>query len=345
MRNLLVIMSTGLLLAANATVADADPASMKFWLAGVDPAVQARKHIGEPADYMDLFQPKAPWTSAASNLDVFLIGTEMALRGSDDQLRAVIEGLKARHIKLAISMGLIGGERPDGCGKGVEGYSAPKGPEAAARRIQALGGEIDYIAMDEPVWFGHAAGDMSGGRRGCRYTLGELTDKIAPQLEMLRGYFPNVGIGEIEPISSSPHARSQDPHFLEDVRAFGDLLQTKANMKLAFLHADVAWKWEWRPGLEDMARQSHARGIRFGVICDGDVDAGGDAAWVQQALQRCREVASNPKTFPDNVIVQTWEPLPTKMLPETDPGALTYELGRLESMLSGGARKRPDQGR
>jgi hypothetical protein len=49
MRNLLVIISTGLLLAANATVADADPPSMKFWPAGVDPAVQARKHIGEPA--------------------------------------------------------------------------------------------------------------------------------------------------------------------------------------------------------------------------------------------------------------------------------------------------------
>lgn len=343
MRNLLVIFSAGLLLAANAIAAEPAPPSMNFWLAGVDPAVQRRKHIDQPADYMDMFQPKAPWSSAASGLDVFLIGAEMALRGSDDQLRALIEGLEVRHIKLAISMGLIGGEGPEGCGKGVEGYSALKGPEATAKRIKALGGEINYVAMDEPVWFGHAAGEMSGGRHGCQYALGELTDKIAPQVEMLRHYFPNVRIGEIEPVNSSPHARSQDSRFLDDVRAFGDLLQTKANIKLVFLHADVAWKWEWRPGLEEMARQAHARRIRFGVICDGDADAGSDAAWVQQALQRCRDVASNPNAFPDNVIVQTWEPLPTKMLPETNPGALTYELKQVEAVLSGGRRRDQDR--
>jgi hypothetical protein len=47
---------------------------------------------------------------------------------------------------------------------------------------------------------------------------------------------------------------------------------------------------------------------------------GGEEAWVSQALQRCHAVAADPKAKPDDFVVQSWQPLPTKMLPETDPG-------------------------
>lgn len=310
----------------------AQDTTLHLWLGGVDPAVQARKHINEPGDYMDLFKPKSPWASAASRVETFKIGTEMVLRGSDEQLHTIIQGLKARHIGLAIEMGLIGGAGPNECGKGVEGYISPSGPETAAKRINALGGDVEYIAMDEPLWFGHVAGELSGGRRGCRFSTGELVEKIAPQIQVLRRYFPNIRIGDIEPISTSPHTIAMDSHYMEDLIAFIDLLQTKTGMKLAFVHADVAWKWDWKSEMEEMARQTHSRGIHFGVICDGDPDAGNNEAWVRQALRRCQDVAANPKTVPDDLIVQSWELLPTKMLPETDPGSLTYEVLHVPSV-------------
>jgi hypothetical protein len=321
------------LMAGLQTAIAASSSKPQIWLAADDPVVQAQKHKNEPVDYMDLFKPESPWGSPGTRLEAFKISTQMALRGSDEQLRTVIEGLKARHVKLAIEMGLISGPGSGQCGMHVEGYSSPGGPETAARRIKALGGEIDYAAMDEPVWWGHVAGELSGGRRGCGYSIDDLSSKLAPQIEMLHRYFPNIRIGDIEPINTSPHATGMDPRYIDNLTAFMDLLQKITGMKPAFLHADVAWKWEWRSEMEEMARQAHARGIRFGVICDGDPDAGGNEAWVRQALQRCQQVLADPSISPDDLIVQSWEPLPTKMLPETDPGALTYEVGALSKRL------------
>jgi hypothetical protein len=88
----------------------------------------------------------------------------------------------------------------------------------------------------------------------------------------------------------------------------------------------------WQPLLENLATRLHANGMRVGVICDGDANVGGDEAWVRQALQRCQATIADPKVRPDDLIVQTWEPLPTKMLPETDPGALTYEAVQILKM-------------
>jgi hypothetical protein len=85
--------------------------------------------------------------------------------------------------------------------------------------------------------------------------------------------------------------------------------------------------------MEDMARQAQARGIRFGVICDGDANASDDAAWVRQAVGRCWDVISDRATFLDDLIVQSWEPLPTKMLPETDPGSLTFEANAVSKLF------------
>jgi hypothetical protein len=317
--------------AMGAWAAAAPAWSQNVWLAGIDPAARAGAHRG-PADYMELFRPDAPWKSAASKVRVFQISTQMTLRGSDTQLRAIIEAIKARHIKLAVAMGLISGPgRPGECGWGVEGYILPGSPGKAAQRIEALGGEIDYIAMDEPVWFGHAVSGLRAGRQGCRLSLAEMADQVGHQVEMMRKYFPNLRVGDIEPVNASAFATSQDPRFIQDVAAFSDLLERRG-VKLAFLHADVAWKWNWEPRLAAMARQAGARHIRLGVICDGDADVGSDAAWVRQALQRCQEVAANSPTAPVDFIAQSWEPLPTRMLPETNPGALTFEALHLESM-------------
>ena len=315
------------------TTATAATAEHSVWLAGIDPVSGAAKHKG-PADYMELFEPGAQWTSAASKIEVFKISTQITLRGSDAQLRAIIDGLKARHIKLAIEMGFISGPGGVGnCGYGVEGYILPQSPGNAARRIKALGGQIDYIAMDEPVWFGHAVDRVASGRQGCRFSLEEMTDQISHQVAVMRQYFPDMRVGDVEPISTSRYATAQDPHFVEDVIAFAHLFEKKTGSKLAFLHADVAWTWPWNAAMEGMARQARAQGIRFGVICDGDADTGNNNAWVAQAVQRCRSVVADPKTQPDDLIVQSWEPLPTKMLPENDPGSLTYEINAVSKLI------------
>lgn len=299
-----------------------------IWLSGEDPAAQVNKHLNEPADYMDMFKPGAPWSKAASGLAVFKVGTRFVLQGDEAQLQTVINDLKRRHIAFAIELAVIGSEGVGHCGYGVEGYGSPAGVEAVARKIQKLGGEIDYVAMDEPVWYGHIFEQGSGGRVGCQYSVAELADRVAPKVALLRQYFPHIQIGDIEPVN----ARKGGQQSIEDIVRFETLLRQKTGFAPAFVHVDMSWEIPgWQPLMERLVTQVHAGGLRLGLICDGSRDAGGDEAWVSQAVQRCQSVAADPKTRPDDFIVQSWQPLPTKMLPETDPGALTYAARQVEA--------------
>jgi hypothetical protein len=301
----------------------------EVWLAGVDPTAQQARHVTEPADYMDLFKPDAPWKNAASGLAVFKVGTRFALHADDAELRTMIDDLKRRHIAFAVELGVLESSGPGSCGYGVEGYGNANTVESVARRVQKLGGRIDYVAMDEPVWFGHIVDKLvKTTGRGCQYSVPEVADRAAAKIAVLRQYFPDIKIGDIEPVTARAPG---GPQYIEDVLTFEDLLRKKTGAAPAFVHADMAWALGgWQPLLVRLATRLRASGLRFGVICDGDPTAGTNEAWVEQALQRCRQVAADPRTRPDDLIAQTWEPLPTRMLPETHPGAMTYEALQLE---------------
>jgi len=264
---------------------------------------------------MDLFTPDAPWSTGASGLAAFEISTQLALRGTDEQLRTVIDGLTSRHIGMAIELGVL--TYSDGCGKGTEGYGSPAAVEAVAKRIKRLGGQLDYVAMDEPVTWGHAkTGRNAQGFSYCHDPVADLADQAAPKIAILRRYFPNVQIGDIDAVND------RYPHLANDIIGFLDALHNNAVLKPAFVHADVAWDSHWQSTLEDVTRRLRARGVRVGVICDGDLTASSDAEWVAQALDRYLLITAKP----DDIIFQTWSPRPTHMLPETDPGALTYAI-------------------
>jgi hypothetical protein len=315
-------LALGLSPALRASAAD-------VWLIGVDPETQKARHVSEPADYMDLFKPDAPWKKAAAGLAAFKFGTRFVLQSDEADLRAIIEDLKRRHIAFAVELGVLESHGPGSCGFGVEGYGNANTVESVAKRVKALGGQIDYVAMDEPVWFGHVADRLAKTTGvGCRYGIPEVADMAAAKIAVLRRYFPDIKIGDIEPITARAPG---GPQYVQDVLTFETLLRRKTGVAPAFVHVDMAWTFQgWQPLLEVLATGVHASGARFGVICDGDANVGGDEAWVAQALQRCRQVAADPRTRPDDFIAQSWEPLPTRMLPETNPGAMTYEALQLE---------------
>jgi hypothetical protein len=301
-------------------------AATKYWLAGEDPVVQKDKHKTDPADYMDLFNSTAQWASSAAGLNVFQISTQMALRGTDEQLQTIINGLKANHIAMSIELGLL--SYSDSCGKGTEGFSAPLAVEAVSKRISKLGGQLDYVSMDEPVTWGHAkVGNNPQGIAFCSASVATLVDMTAPKIAILQHYFPNIQIGEVDGINS------RFPSLSQDILDFVDQIQAKLHIKVAFVHADVAWDTNWRPMLQQLTAGLRARGVRVGIICDGNVSAPSDAAWTDQALGRCTDVYRDPKTRPDDLMVQTWLPQPTRMLPESQPGTLTHLLKQVQTTL------------
>jgi hypothetical protein len=185
--------------------------------------------------------------------------------------------------------------------------------------------------MDEPVWMGHVAKGVTHpeirGAVRCEDSVAALVDQIAPKVAILREIFPNVQIGDIDPVTGQNLAE------IDDLTRFADLFRKTTNVPLAFVHADIAWESNWRQVLEELAERVHRRGIRLGVICIGDGKELRNEAWINQAVQRCRAIVADPKIKADALIVQSWYQAPTKMLPETDPGALTYEAVQVLRMV------------
>jgi hypothetical protein len=190
-------------------------AGPQLWLSGDDPVVQAQKHKQTPADYMDLFRPDSAWSHASQRVAAFKISHQFALRASDQQLATLIGDLRRRHIALAIELGVLEGSSR--CGVGVEGYEMPAAVETAAIRIKKAGGQLDYVAFDEPVWHGHEGKGLTGaGRTFCSDSIADLVDQIVPKIVILHSYFPNAAFGDIDPVSGV------HPEVVGDLTAFFD---------------------------------------------------------------------------------------------------------------------------
>lgn len=299
----------------------------EYWLGGEDPVVQADKHKSDPADFMSLFEPGSAWQQSGAKVAVFKISTQFATRAPEDQLAKLIAGLRQRHIALAMETGMLYADK--GCGRG-EGYSPVGLLDKAMTRIQRAGGTLDYVAMDEIVFFGHEKNwPDQKGQVMCQDSIEELAKEVADRAQVIHKYFPGAKIGDIEPINSRIDVRT----LVRDYLAFADQYQAATGSKLAFLHADIAWKTDWQPGMAPLKAGARARGIRFGTIFGGSPDNPSNEAWVAKGIERLQAIGSSSQTAPDDVVIQSWQVLPTKMLPETDPGSSTYLLREAERLI------------
>jgi hypothetical protein len=77
---------------------------------------------------------------------------------TDADMRSVIEDVKRRHLDLALEIGPL--VRTGDCQARNEAFGNPGETEAILRKIQRDGGDLRYIAMDEPFYYGHR--DASG---------------------------------------------------------------------------------------------------------------------------------------------------------------------------------------
>jgi hypothetical protein len=133
--------------------------------------------------------------------------------------------------------------------------------------------------MDEPVWFGHIVDKVAkSAGRGCQYGLAELADKVAPKIALLPRYFPDIKIGDIEPVTARTPGGAPST---EDILTF----EGRSGARPASHRRSCMSTWPGQPLLETLATRVRASGARFGVVCDADVTAGGNEAWVDQALQ------------------------------------------------------------
>ena len=285
------------------------------WLAPLDPfGGYGPTRPGAP-DYMQLFQPGSPgWPVAFSHINVLKLYTQNFLYFQNhppDNLKTIIEFLKASHIALAIEA------QPITCPslRGSEAVGVPSGPEQArtiALEIKSLGGTIAYVAMDEPVSF--FKGISSQGRlSACPFnSLRGLALNVANFYAAYQAVFPAVQVGDIENGMTGA-----------EVAEWAAAYRDTTGVPLAFFHDDA-----FQPGWEKNAApvQSALKGaegpigpgIPYGLIRNSGQPPGtSDRAWVLKAQNNMKVYDRLGLAAPSQNIFQTWEPSPSRVLPES----------------------------
>lgn len=268
-------------------------------------------------DYLDLFEPGAPWSEAAERVDVFKIPTTWVRHySSDDDLRALISGLDRLGIALGVEAGPLPGPSPDEC-VGGEGYGGVYEVDLI-RRIHRLGGTVAVVALDEPFAFGHRA----DGPDDCQRPLDRVAREVADFVARVETINPDVVVGDIEPMWAQPLIGA------DDMAAWLDAYETAAGEPFGFLHLDSEWsRPDWTQTLLDVTAVARTSGVPVGVIYNGG-EAGSDEEWIENAARRMYEYEVLAGGTLDHVVIQSWNDRPHRTLPDTDVTAMTSLVNR-----------------
>ena len=312
-----LLLAAGLAAGAGRPAYAAGGALPQIWMGATEPVWRAA-HGWPPNDYMELFQPNAPWQYAARYVRVFQVSKRFVEQTSDRDLARVIAGLKRRGILLAMQ------GTPNlpthGCGRGIESYGPPDDMARDAARIRALGGTLSYIMMDEPLFFGHVFPGR-GRLIACHAPIATIAADAARKIAEARGVFPAVQVGETEPFGIPSLSAGEWASMLRQwFRAF----KSATGRPLAFLHADIVWLRPDAIGQFEAALPViRAAGIPLGVIYDGTPADPTGAAWVADAKAHVALIERKLGIVPAQAVFQTWMDMPTRMLPDTAENSLT----------------------
>jgi uncharacterized protein (TIGR03437 family) len=285
-----------------------------IWFAPLIPAAW-NGMIGS-VDYLDLFAPGADWATASSRIQVFKMYTQMispSFPGSfpDATLQQIFAYLNSHHIALAVEFPPL--IPTAACGIGVEGFAGELALPMSTR-IRQLGGNLQYVAFDEPFYHG---GVLYPGPNACHWTPQQIAADALQSVIQIKTVFPNVIVGDIEPVPGGPA-------WLSQYTAGIDAWRAAAGVPFAFFHFDVNWGISWKPSVESLREALQQRGIPFGMIYNGWTTDLSDAQWMNDAENHYVEWEAQGGAIPSHVIFQSWYPYPHHVLPESDPTALTY---------------------
>ncbi|HZX27077.1 MAG TPA: hypothetical protein VFF16_08420, partial [Telluria sp.] len=174
----------------------------------------------------------------------------------------------------------------------------------------ALGGELRFLAMDEP--YQHA-------RDACHWTAAEIARNAAASVRAVRSVFPHVQVGDIEVVPGTITM----PNWVEEYAAWLDAWQAEMGEPLAFFHADLNWATHYEPALARVSAAAQSRGVPFGIIYNGYYMDGSSEEWMASGIAHFEQLETEGAA-PQHAVFQSWDDRPRRVLPETDPAAMTH---------------------
>ena len=115
------------------------------------------------------------------------------------ELEQVFSFLNANNIKLGLGDGVLPIQE-DGAGRGIEGYNNVNELYAVAQYVASLGGHLDYLDMDGPLYSGHEL--IAPGAEEA--SIDEVAQQAATTVTLLRTVFPDMQVTDTEPVTVAP---------------------------------------------------------------------------------------------------------------------------------------------
>jgi hypothetical protein len=257
-----------------------------------------------------VFNPDADWKMVASHTSAIQFPSPVILNWKDEDLIRVFRNLAEHHIGLALEFRVL--VRSDQCPQMTKGYSEAGEAEKILERIQRLGGDVKYLVMENPFFFGH----RFSGQGACLEPPVKLARQIVERIRLVRTYFPDAQIGTADMVDESGP-------WIDELAEWMDVYQQVTGEPLAFFHAEVAWSHAAIQNLAPLARALKARHIPLGIIYNADDVAQSDETWMDNTRQHIAEIESSIGIHPYAAIFRSWSPYPSRLLPETQPGTFT----------------------
>jgi hypothetical protein len=202
--------------------------------------------VDGPQGWRKLFaDPNPPWPAFMDHIRV--VAAAGIMQVPDDVLAKMFAKLKQKHIAFAIESLAQSWVHEPQCGHGVESYYDPPGARKVAEKIRAAGGQIDMVAMDEPLYYGH----YYNGRDACHSSIENVAERAAAIMREYQNAFPNAMIGDIEPFP----AITNQPNWQAEYKAWMQAFSRATGQNIAFLHVDINWRQDnanWRQSLRQI---------------------------------------------------------------------------------------------
>src|SRR4029453_17332926 len=241
-------------------------------------------------DYPRLFKAPDEWSRAAHTTRIFILhATWIEKVATPEQLREAGDILKRLGLGIGIDLNPL--RRTAECGP-ADGFAA-RDPLIPAKAIKKAGGTVDYIRLNEPWAWGHAY----EGPQACHWPNRKKPAQIAEFVRDAREVFPDVAIGDVEPLWKTTDVAG--------IVSWIDDYKAATGSPFAFFHLDIDYsRVDWAPRARELEDAVRARGIAFGVHYIGDRADASDAAWLDRAATRYATFEGTAGGRPDHVIFQ-----------------------------------------
>lgn len=146
-------------------------------------------------------------------IEVFKLPGSIFIRGSSTNMTRMVRFLNQKEIALSMEFGPLIPPEDQHCANNgtynVEGFAGPSAatyismlvtswggirkPSSTASLTFILIGAINYLAMDEPLFYGHCY----NGVLACYFPISDIVSQINQTVRAFQAIFPNIVVGGI----------------------------------------------------------------------------------------------------------------------------------------------------